>query len=149
MLSRPRNAALCALALSLVVGYFVIGHYLYKAPIGLDSSAFLLGNWIQSLAPSAQHAIAGPIWALAALFAVIAVSVWLVRRAVAGRVDPERRSFLTGAGSSAGIAIGSLVLGAGAGAARAFLGVGTGTKGWAPVGSQINDRSVPFTHPEW
>jgi hypothetical protein len=149
MLSRPRNAVLCALALSLVVGYFVIGHYLYKAPIGLDSSAFLLGDWIQSLVPSAQHAIAGPIWAIAALLAVMAVSVWLVRRAVAGRVDPERRSFLTGAGSSAGIAIGSLVFGAGAGAARAFLGVGTGTKGWAPVGTQINDRAVPFTHPEW
>ena len=52
MLSRPRNAVLCALALALVAGYFVTGHYLYKAPIGLDASAFLAGEWIQSLWPA-------------------------------------------------------------------------------------------------
>ena len=149
MLSRPRNAVLFALALSLLAGFFVTGHYLYKAPIGLDPSAFLLGDWIQVLVPGAGHAVAGPFWALASLIAVAGVSVWLVRRAVAGGIDPERRSFLTRAGSGAGMALGSLVLGLGAGAARAFLGVGTGTKGWAPVGSQINDREVPFTHPEW
>lgn len=149
MLSRPRNAVLCALTLSLVAGYFVTGHFLYKAPIGLDPSAFLLGDWIQRLVPGAGHAIAGPFWALGSLAAVAGVSVWLVRRAVAGRVDPARRSFLTRAGSGAGIALGSLAFGFAAGAARAFLGVGTGTKGWATVGSQINDHEIPFTHPEW
>ncbi len=149
MLSRPRNAVLFALALSLVAGYFVTGHFLYVAPIGLDSSAFPLGEWLQSWAPGVHHAIAGPVWALGSLLVIMVVSVWLVRRSVAGRVDPARRSFLTGAGSGAGIALGSLLLGGASGAARAFLGWGTGTQGWAPVGSEINDREVPFTHPEW
>jgi uncharacterized protein len=149
MLSRPRNAVLCALALALVAGYFVTGHYLYKAPIGLDASAFLAGEWIQSLWPSAGHAIAGPVWALVSLAAIMAVAVWLVRRATSGQVDAQRRSFLSRAGSGAGIALGALVFGGAAAAARAFWGLGTGTKGWAPVGAQINDREVPFTHPEW
>jgi aryl-alcohol dehydrogenase-like predicted oxidoreductase len=149
MLSRPRNAVLCASALSLAVGYFVAGHYFYKAPIGLDPSAFWLGEWLQALAPNAGHAIAGVVWALASLAAAAGVSVWLVRRAVMGRIDPGRRSFLARAGSGAGAALGSLAFGFGAGALRAFLGVGTGTKGWASVGSQINDRDVPFTNPEW
>jgi predicted aldo/keto reductase-like oxidoreductase len=149
MLSRPRNAVLFAIALSLVMGFAVTGHYLYKAPIGLDPSAFLLGDAIQSLAPGAGHAIAGPVWALASLVVVAAICVWLVRRAQARSVDSARRSFLARAGSGAGMALGSVVLGFGAGAARAFLGVGTGTKGWAPVGSQINDREIAFTHPEW
>jgi predicted aldo/keto reductase-like oxidoreductase len=149
MLSRPRNAVLCALVLSLAVGYFVAGHYFYKAPIGLDPSAFWLGEWLQALAPGAGHAIAGVVWALGSLAAAAAVSVWLVRRAVARRIDPERRTFLVRAGSGAGMALGSLALGFGAGAARAFLGVGTGTKGWARVGVPINDRDLPFTHPEW
>ncbi len=47
------------------------------------------------------------------------------------------------------MALGSLVFGFAAGAARAFLGVGTGTKGWAPVGTHINDCEIPSTHPEW
>jgi hypothetical protein len=146
---RPRNAALCALVLSLAVGYCVTGYFLYRAPIGLDPSGFPLGEWIQALAPSAHFAIAGPFWAIASLLAAAIASVWLWRRSLAGRVDPERRSFLRGAGSSAGIALGSFVLGFGAGAARAFLGVGTGTKGWARVGGPINDRDLPFTAPEW
>ncbi len=87
MLSRPRNVVLCALVLSLVAGYFVTGHFLYEAPIGLDPSAFLLGDWIQRLVPGAGHAIAGPFWALASLAAVTGVSVWLVRgRSRAGSI---------------------------------------------------------------
>ena len=149
MLSRPRNAVIFALGLSLAAGYFVTGHFLYEAPIGLDPSGFPLGEWIQSLAPHADFAIAGPVWVLGSLAAVAAISVWLVRRAVASRVDPERRSFLTRAGSSAGMALGSLALGFGAGAARAFFGLGTGTKGWAAINANINDPAIPFTNPEW
>ena len=78
MLSRPRNAALFALAIALVGGFFVTGHFLYKAPIGLDASAYLLGGWIQSLAPAAEHAIAGLVWALVSLAGVAGLSVWLV-----------------------------------------------------------------------
>jgi hypothetical protein len=149
MLSRPRNAVLGALALALVAGYFVTGHFLYRAPIGLDPSGFPAGEWIQSFAPGVKHAIAGVVWAGVSLLVVIGVSFWWVKRAVAGSVDEERRSFLAGAGSGAGVAIGSLVLGGAAAAGRAFLGIGTGTKGWAPVGAQINDPEIPFTHPEW
>src|SRR5262245_36697120 len=85
MLSRPRNAVLCALALSLAAGYFVTGHFLYEAPIGLDPSAFPLGEWIQWLRPNAQFAVAGPVWTLASLAAVAGFSVWWVARAMAGR----------------------------------------------------------------
>ena len=64
MFSRPRNAVLCALALSLASGYFVTGHFLYEALIGLDPSGFPLGEWIgewiQKLAPNAPFAVAGP-----------------------------------------------------------------------------------------
>jgi predicted aldo/keto reductase-like oxidoreductase len=149
VLSRPRNAVLCALAISLAAGYFVTGHFLYRAPIGLDPSAYPLGEWIQRLAPNAHFAIAGPFWAIASLFAAALLSLWLVRRSLAGRVDPERRRFLRGAGTTAGVALGSLAVGFAAGGARAFLGLGTGTKGWARVGMPINDRDVPFTNPEW
>ena len=108
MLSRPRNALLFAIVLSLVAGFAVTGHYLYKAPIGLDPSAFLLGDWIQSLAPGAAHAIAGPVWALGSLVVVAGISVWLLRRATSRSVDSARRSFLARAGSSAGMALGSI-----------------------------------------
>jgi len=136
MLSRPRLVALIAIGLSLVAGYFIAGHWLYKSPIGLDPSAFLGG-------------ISG--WALAALslLAAAGLSFVFARRAAASQVDAERRSFLTGAGTGAGVAVGSLLAGGVAGAARGFLGVGTGTQGWAPVGQKISDGDVAFTHPEW
>ena len=149
MLSRPRNSVLIALAFALVAGYAVTGYWLYKAPIGLDASGFPAGEWIQSLAPRAEHAIGGIVWALGSLVAIAALAFWWVRRAVAGSVDAERRGFLTGVGSGAGVALASLVAGGGAAAARAVFGIGTGTKGWAPVSGQINDREIAFTHPEW
>jgi uncharacterized protein len=149
MQSRTGKALLGALVLSLGAGYFVTGHFLYTAPIGLDPSGFPLGAWIQSLVPGAKFAVAGPFWAMASLLVAAIASVWLVRRSRAGRVDAERRSFLARAGSGAGVALGSLALGGAAGAARAFPGLGTGTKGWAAVNANINDRDVPFTNPEW
>ncbi len=149
MLSRPRNAALAALALALVVGFAVAGHFLYRAPIGLDASAFPAGEWIQSFVPEAKHAVAGLVWALLPLLAVAALAFWSVRRAVARGVDAERRSFLSGVGSGAGVAVASLVAGGVAAAARGLFGVGTGTGGWKPISDHINDRTVAFTHPEW
>ena len=44
MFARPRNVAVACLLFAAVAGYFVTGHYLYKVPIGLDESAFLLGR---------------------------------------------------------------------------------------------------------
>ena len=37
MFRSTRNAWLAGLVISLLAGYFLAGHYLYKAPIGLDS----------------------------------------------------------------------------------------------------------------
>src|SRR5262249_12473953 len=117
MLSRPRNALLCALAVALAGGYFVTGHFMYVAPIGLDATAFPLGEWIQGFFPGTQHAVAGLVWTLVSLLVIMALAVWLVKRAIAGRVDPVRRSFLVRAGSGAGMALGSLLVAGGAGAA--------------------------------
>ena len=44
MLRTPRSAWLASLALALVGGYFVTGYFFYRAPIGLDSSAFPVGE---------------------------------------------------------------------------------------------------------
>jgi predicted aldo/keto reductase-like oxidoreductase len=140
---------LVALALALVAGFFGVGRLLYVLPVGLDTSAFVAGDWIQAFAPEAKHAIGGMVWLLVSLLAIGVVAFWLVRRSVAGTVDADRRSFLTGAGSGAGVALGSIVLGGAAAASRGLLGVGTGTSGWGPVSEHINDGTVPFTHPEW
>jgi uncharacterized protein len=153
VLSRPRNAVLVALAGSLLAGFFVVGRLLYKMPIGLDASAFLFGEPMQAvaarLAPGFHNAVGGLVWTVLSLAAIAGASFWLVRRAVAGSVDAGRRGFLTGVGSGAGVALGSLALGTAAGAARAFLGIGNGGRGWAPIGEQVFDRSVAFTNPEW
>lgn len=153
MSTRTRTVAIAALAVSLPFGFFVIGHLLYKAPIGLAPSAFLAGEAIQSVGrrvlPGFHHALGGPFWIVVSLLALAVGSFWAVKRAVSRGVDAGRRSFLTGAGSGAGVALGSLVLGGFAGFARAFWGVGQGGRGWAPVQSQINDRDMVFTNPEW
>lgn len=149
MFSRPRNAVLAALVLALVGGYFVAGHWFYLAPIGLDSSAFPAGDWIQSRVPDAEHAVGGLVWVLISLVAIAAIAFFWVRTAVARSVDADRRSFLSGVGSGVGVALASLLAGGLAAAARAIYGVGTGTPGWAPISSHINDREIAFTHPEW
>jgi predicted aldo/keto reductase-like oxidoreductase len=71
-------------------------------------------------------------------------------RARAAALDPGRRQFLTGAGSGAGVALGSLVVAGGAAAARGLLGVGLGHDGWRGVGAHIgNDKGIRTTHPQW
>jgi aryl-alcohol dehydrogenase-like predicted oxidoreductase len=156
MLRTPRSAWLASLVLALLGGYFVSGHFFYRTPIGLDSSAFPAGEAIQRvvtwLSPGLRHDVAGWVWVIGSLLAFAAIAFVLVRRAVRARaagVDPERRRFLTGAGAGAGAALGSLVVAGGASAGRALFGVGTGTGGWMPINDDINDRKVAFTHPEW
>jgi len=130
MFSRPRNAALAALAVALVGGYFVHGHYLWELAVGLDEPAIMVGLVVSALV-------------------IVGLGFWLGRRAAASEVDPARRGFLTGAGTGLGVAVGSLVAGGLAAGSRMWLGLGTGTKGWGPVATQIIDRDMPFTHPEW
>ena len=157
MFARPRNTALACLLFAAVAGYFVTGHYLYKVPIGLDESAFLLGEPLQALAarmaPNLHNAVSGVILLALSLLAIAAVGFFAMRRSVrarAARIDAGRRSFLTGAGSGAGIALGSLVIAGGAGAARGLLGVGLGHGGWLAVGGNIaSDDGIVKTSPDW
>jgi hypothetical protein len=157
MLGRPRNAAIACLLFAAAAGYFVTGHYLYKVPIGLDASAFLFGEPLQALATRVagdfDHAVSGVILLALSLLAIAAVGFFVVRasvRAKAAAVDASRREFLTGAGSGAGVALGSLLVAGGAAAARGFLGLGLGHAGWSGVGANIgSDEGIPATHPQW
>jgi aryl-alcohol dehydrogenase-like predicted oxidoreductase len=157
MFARPRNVALACLLFAAVAGYFVIGHFLYKIPIGLDESAFLFGEPLQALvkrfAPNLHNAASGAVLLVLALLGIATATFLAMRasvRAKAAQVDASRRQFLTGAGSGAGIALGSFVVAAGAGAARGYLGVGLGHDGWRGVGNGISSsEGVVATHPDW
>jgi hypothetical protein len=147
---------LVLLLLALVVGHAVAGPLVYSSFIGLDPSAYLLGEPIQrivtALFPAVQNAVGGLVLAVAALLVLAAVAFAWMRSAVRARVaevDPGRRRFLTGAGSGAGVALGAIVVGGAAAAGRSLLGVGQGGRGWADVGGKIMDRELPFTHPQW
>jgi predicted aldo/keto reductase-like oxidoreductase len=156
MFRSPARIALAVLGIALVVGFGVSGAFLYQSFIGLDPSAFPLGPAIQkaaqAFAPELNRSVGGVVLAVASLLAVAVVGFFLVRSAVRARaaeVDPGRRRFLTGAGSGAGVALGSLAVGGLAAAGRTFYGVGEAGGGWADVGAKIMDRDMAFTHPEW
>jgi len=154
--SKPRYAVLASLLFALVAGYFVVGHYLYKLPVGLDPSAFLAGEALQRLAllvnPHLEHAVAGLVLLILSLLLIGVVAFLVVRAAVRARAastDAARRSFLTGAGAGAGAALGSIAIAGGIGAARGLLGLGHGGRGWLAIGTHINDDAVVKTHPVW
>ena len=156
MFRSPSRIALFVILLALVLGFAVVGRLLDQSLIGLDSSAFLAGEPIQSLvtsfAPGISNAVGGAVLAVLLLLAIATLGFFWMRSAVRARaasVDPGRRRFLTGAGSGVGVAVGSIAVGGGVGAARAFYGVGQPGDGWSNVGGQIMDRNLPFTHPEW
>jgi aryl-alcohol dehydrogenase-like predicted oxidoreductase len=146
---RTRTAVFLSLGFGLLVGLTVLGSLLYRSFIGLDPSAFPAGEAIQSLAlklsPGLQTTMAGAVLALAILLAVGVFSFLLVRGARPPGVDAGRREFLAGAGTG----VGAVVVAGTAGAARALFGVGEGNQGWSPIGQQIFDRNMAFTHPEW
>lgn len=155
MLRRPRTVILASLCFAALAGYFVSGSLLYRVPIGLHDTAFPFGEAIQALvlrfAPQLKNSVSGGVWLILSLLgiaAVVFVAVWLSVRLRVGELDPGRRSFLTGAGSGAGVALGSLVVAGGGAAARGLLGLGTGHGGWSDI-QAINDPNVVFTHPEW
>jgi predicted aldo/keto reductase-like oxidoreductase len=141
-------------ALSLAVGLVVSGGFMYRAAIGLDSSAFPAGQLMQrigeALFSGVNIAVAGVALAFGSLLAVALFSAlvvgWSVKRsAPAEATNTGRRSFLSGAG--AGVA--ALAAGAGGLYARALAGVGNEGRGWSPVVGQIFGGEVVKTHPEW
>ncbi len=146
----PRRVSLASLGLSLLVGYFLLGALLYRLPVGLDASAFWLGETLQRLIPF-ERALAGIVWLAVGLLTLLVTVFVAVRRSVRAQVqdvDPGRRSFLTGTGLGAVAALGSLVLAGGAAAMRALHGVGQPNTGWLGVAQKVSTREVPFTHPE-
>jgi aryl-alcohol dehydrogenase-like predicted oxidoreductase len=154
---KPSRVILASLGFALVAGYFVTGHYLYKMPIGLDASGFLAGEWIQRMAlafaPDLKRALGGVVWLGVSLLAIAGVVFLVVRASVRSRVaavDPARRRFLTGAGSGAGAALGSILVAGGAAGVRGIFGVGEGNGGWIGVGRNIGtDEGIARTHGEW
>jgi predicted aldo/keto reductase-like oxidoreductase len=155
---RTRNLVLAMLALSLLVGFAVSGHYLYRAAIGLDPAAFPAGDVMQAIGkalfPGLALTVAGVVLALGAILLMVLLTFFLVRGAVRAQRARQpslssRRGFLTGTAAGAGAAAGSLVLGGGAAFARAFLGVGNEGRGWAPVAEAMFGRKFGTTSPEW
>jgi predicted aldo/keto reductase-like oxidoreductase len=154
--SKPRTAVLVCLATALILGWTVLGHYMYTVPVGLDQSAFVAGEFLHGIAlkllPDLVNAASGLVALVLIVLGLGVAAFFVVRSAVRRRVtevDPNRRSFLTGAGAGAGVAVGSMVVAGGVAAARGLLGVGHGGRGWSEIGGKIFDRDVPFTHPHW
>ncbi|UCE86635.1 MAG: aldo/keto reductase [Deltaproteobacteria bacterium] len=147
----PRSVAIGWLATALVVGFAVVGSVLYDVFIGLDSSGYPLGPWLEGLG-TARGAGSGLAFAGIVIVLLMVIGFVLMRAAVRSRsahLDPSRRTFLTGAASGAGVALGAGVLGAGAAVARAAFGIGVEGRGWAQIGRGISGPDVVKTHPEW
>jgi len=139
---------------SLLAGYAISGEYLYHGVIGLDSSAFPAGDWVQrNLAPNAPNAVGGAVAAFATLFGIGVAGgclfAWLRREPAAANVpsgSSARRAFL--AGAMAGV--GALFAGAVGMLANALFGIGKSGDGWLGVGQQVNsNEGVVKTHPVW
>jgi hypothetical protein len=158
--NRTLWVSIAAMAVGAVGGYAVVGRLFAESAIGLDASAFPAGEWIQGILarffPKLGFALAGLVVALATLLALGALAFFAARasaRATVAATDPGRRSFLSGAASGAGAALGTIAAGAALGSARAFLGLGNQGRGWARVGDEIFGAQVEKTSPspreEW
>ncbi len=143
---RGRNIAIASVV-ALLVGWAVSGELLYHSLIGLDSSFFPAGAWIQkTLAPDATKAIGGIVVAALVLIAIAIVGFLVGRRATPPPADDGRRSFL--AGSAVGAS--AFVAGLAGTVAHAFFGIGKRGSGWLDVQSGINsNEGVVKTHPTW
>ena len=136
-----------AVGVSVLIGWAVSGDLLYFSLIGLDSSGFPAGEWLQStFAPGATKAVGGIILAVALLLGLGIVFFVIGRRATPPAPD-GRRAFL--AGSAAGAS--AFAAGLGGALTHAFYGVGKpGGEGWSGVQSHINSgEGIVKTHPEW
>jgi predicted aldo/keto reductase-like oxidoreductase len=114
--------------------------------IGLDSSHFPAGEWIQkTVAPGATKAIGGGVVGILVLLLVSAGAFFMGWRSTPS-ADDGRRKFLTGSavGASAFVAGLAGVL------SHALLGVGKRGGGWLEIQSQINgNEGIVKTHPTW
>jgi len=136
-----------AAIISLGIGWAVSGDLLYHSLIGLDSSFFPAGEWIQStLTPGATKAMGGIVVAVLVLIA-IGIFFFLIDRRGATPAADGRRAFLAGG------AVGATAFGAGLVGAltHTFFGVGkSGGDGWMGVQGRINSNDgIVKTHPTW
>ena len=156
MKSRTLVVALIAIGVSLLLGYAWSGYYAYRASIGLDSSAFPAGNLIQSIglffAPDFTRAFAGLVLGLGMIALSMIVAFELVRRArrtEVARVDPGRRSFLTGSLAGGGAAVGAMAAATAGMWARWMAGVGNDGKGWSRPFNEIFGNDGWETAPDY
>jgi len=155
MFERMRTVVWISFVVAICVGYFGAGHYMYRMAIGLDPSAFPVGEALQRVAlwfaPGLNRTVAGAVWmvvwlAVAGIVAFLLVRSRLRQRAVL--VDPARRSFLTGIGIGSLAGLGAAAVAALAAAVNALFGVGRSGVGWASVGRGIG-ADVVKTNPVW
>jgi len=156
MRSRTALVAVVCIGVATLAGYFVAGKYLALASIGLDPSAFPLGELAQSIGvalfPSLQIAVGGLVLALGTVLVVPIVVFVIVRRTArmsAVAPDAGRRGFLAGTGAGAGAAIGALIAGGTTMYGRAMLGWGNGGRGWQEPIEVVFGGEVVKTHPEY
>jgi predicted aldo/keto reductase-like oxidoreductase len=156
VLPTPRKAIIGSLVFALGAGYFVVGHYTYKVPVGLDPSGFIAGEAVHSLAlrlvPGLESAMPGVgllVLPILGIGAAVFFGVWAAVRSHSDDVDRARRSFLTGAGTGAGMALGSMIVASCVGFARGMFGLGQGGRGWAAISKYINDEEIVKTAPVW
>ncbi len=146
-----RAALLASLALALLGGWLVAGHYLYRTPIGLDASGFPLGETIfaglRTLQPGLQNgAVVGAVWMGLALLGVGLGAFWITRRArPASAPDAGRRGLLA---AGVGLAAGALAGGVAVARTLGLHNLGRGGIGWHRVGGEIFAK-VETTHPVW
>ncbi len=143
--SRRRRVLLGAVCIGAVVGWATSGDLLYHSLIGLDSSGFPFGEWIQStLAPGATKAVGGIVVALVILLVLAGLAFVAGRRTTPPGPD-GRRAFLAGSAAGAG----ALLSGLAGALVHTLLGVGkSGGEGWLGVQRNVNsNEGIIKTHP--
>jgi len=132
---------------SAAFGYCYAGPLIYGALIGPDWRAYPLGGFIEklfrALGYTGEHAISAVFWLLVGALALWAAVIVARLRAKQAEPNALRRRLVTG-----GALLGATGIAGGAAAARAFLGLGTGFKGWAAINEGIQAR-VETTHPTY
>ncbi|NQZ99357.1 MAG: aldo/keto reductase [Myxococcales bacterium] len=131
-----------------VLGYFVVGHLFATLPVGLDWSAWPLGEIgrevFGAVGIQIHGAVMGGLWLLVILVAVMYFAARSANRAQkAHGVSAGRRRVV-----AALSAIGATALAGGAGALRGFFGVGESHDGWNGSGRGIG-VDAQKTHPEY
>ena len=154
---RTRLTILACIGVSAVVGLLVSGNLLYESLVGLDSSAFLGGEFLQSVAtsisPGITKAVGGLILALFLILVMSIATFFVVRTSVnaeqggdeANAVVSGRRSFLT----SAGTAGGALIAATGGMFGRAMWGIGIEGDGWKRPVTEVFGGDGLETHATW